>query len=197
MMPPCAKCNKTVYPTEKFSCLDKIWHKLCFKCDTCGMQLNLKNYKGYKKIPYCTTHYPDTGFTPIKDTPENLRLKQNTTNQSGAVYHQEFKNDIGKVTVVADDPETLRAKKSQQQASEVKYQESFKKDVGKITAVADDPETMRAKKSQEQASEVKYKGWLEGFLLLGDILLYGSSECILCFKLERKKLHCCLRKRCR
>ncbi len=30
------------------------WHKGCFRCEVCTMTLNMKNYKGYDKKPYCT-----------------------------------------------------------------------------------------------------------------------------------------------
>uniref|UniRef100_A0ABI8AEG4 LIM and SH3 domain protein 1 n=1 Tax=Felis catus TaxID=9685 RepID=A0ABI8AEG4_FELCA len=53
MNPNCARCGKIVYPTEKVNCLDKFWHKACFHCETCKMTLNMKNYKGYEKTPYC------------------------------------------------------------------------------------------------------------------------------------------------
>jgi len=158
MNPPCARCKKTVYPTEKLNCLDKIWHKLCFKCETCGMTLNMKNYKGYKKLPYCSAHYPTTKFTAVADTPENLRIKKNTTNQSGIVYHQEFEKEKGKFTSVTDDPETMRTKKTQQQASGIAYTQEFEKEKGKFTSVTDDPETMRTRKTQQQASGIAYKG---------------------------------------
>lgn len=29
------------------------WHKGCFHCEVCKMTLNMKNYKGYDKKPYC------------------------------------------------------------------------------------------------------------------------------------------------
>jgi len=121
MNPPCARCKKTVYPTEKLNCLDKIWHKLCFKCESCGMTLNMKNYKGYKKLPYCNAHYPTTSFTSVADTPENMRIKKNTSNQSGVVYQKEFAKEKGKFTSVTDDPETMRSKKTQLQASGIAY----------------------------------------------------------------------------
>uniref|UniRef100_A0A671Q6P1 LIM zinc-binding domain-containing protein n=1 Tax=Sinocyclocheilus anshuiensis TaxID=1608454 RepID=A0A671Q6P1_9TELE len=82
MNPACARCGKTVYPTEKISCLDKNWHKGCFHCEVCKMTLNMKNYKGYDKKPYCNAHYPKTSFTIVTDTPENLRLKQQSELQS-------------------------------------------------------------------------------------------------------------------
>lgn len=157
MNPPCARCKKTVYPTEKLNCLDKIWHKGCFKCDSCGMTLNMKSYKGYNKLPYCSAHYPTTKFSAVSDTPENMRIKKNTTNQSSAVYHKEFTKEKGKFTAVADDPETMRARKTQQNASDLKYHEKFEQDKGAFTAVADDPETMRTRKTQQQASDLAYK----------------------------------------
>ena len=75
MNPPCARCNKPVYPVEKMTCLDKVglhehctirvspqprllhqtWHKACFSCESCGLKLTMKTYKGYNKLPYCTT----------------------------------------------------------------------------------------------------------------------------------------------
>uniref|UniRef100_A0AAQ4NXG5 LIM zinc-binding domain-containing protein n=1 Tax=Gasterosteus aculeatus aculeatus TaxID=481459 RepID=A0AAQ4NXG5_GASAC len=56
MNPACARCGKIVYPTEKVSCLDKNWHKGCFHCEVCKMTLNMKNYKGYDKKPYCNAN---------------------------------------------------------------------------------------------------------------------------------------------
>lgn len=29
------------------------WHKRCFSCEVCKMTLNMKNYKGFEKRPYC------------------------------------------------------------------------------------------------------------------------------------------------
>uniref|UniRef100_A0A3Q0RNN9 LIM and SH3 domain protein 1 n=1 Tax=Amphilophus citrinellus TaxID=61819 RepID=A0A3Q0RNN9_AMPCI len=53
MNPLCSRCNLVVYPTEKVNCLDKYWHKGCFSCEVCKMTLNMKNYKGFEKRPYC------------------------------------------------------------------------------------------------------------------------------------------------
>ncbi|KAB0398660.1 hypothetical protein E2I00_013908, partial [Balaenoptera physalus] len=72
------------------------WHKACFHCETCKMTLNMKNYKGYEKKPYCNAHYPKQSFTMVADTPENLRLKQQSELQSQHFlppqikYHEEF-----------------------------------------------------------------------------------------------------------
>lgn len=121
MNPQCAKCRKTVYPMEKLNCLDQFWHKACFRCESCNMQLNMKNYKGYNKKPYCVAHYPTTKFTAVSDTPENLRLKKQQKQQSQIEYHKDFEKEKGHFTAVSDDPETMRAKKASAQASTVQY----------------------------------------------------------------------------
>ncbi|XP_077898230.1 LIM and SH3 domain protein 1 isoform X2 [Ictidomys tridecemlineatus] len=118
MNPNCARCGKIVYPTEKVNCLDKFWHKACFHCETCKMTLNMKNYKGYEKKPYCNAHYPKQSFTMVADTPENLRLKQQSELQSQVRYKEEFEKNKGKgFSVVADTPELQRIKKTQDQIS--------------------------------------------------------------------------------
>ena len=42
------------------------------------MTLNMKNYKGFDKLPYCNAHVPKAKATVVADTPENLRLKANS-----------------------------------------------------------------------------------------------------------------------
>ncbi|KAI4872374.1 hypothetical protein NFI96_033643 [Prochilodus magdalenae] len=128
MNPQCSRCNKIVYPTEKVNCLDKYWHKGCFSCEVCKMTLNMKNYKGFDKKPYCSQHYPKTSFTSVADTPENLRLMQQSKVQSQVLYKEEFEKNKGKgFSVVADTPEMQRIKKTQDQISNIKYHEEFEK----------------------------------------------------------------------
>nr|XP_020461111.1 LIM and SH3 domain protein 1 [Monopterus albus] len=128
MNPVCSRCNQIVYPTEKVNCLDKCWHKRCFSCEVCKMTLNMKNYKGFEKRPYCNAHYPKTQFTCVADTPENLRLKQQSKMQSQVLYREDFEKNKGKgFSVVADTPELQRIKKTQDQISNIKYHEEFEK----------------------------------------------------------------------
>ncbi|WAR06194.1 LASP1-like protein [Mya arenaria] len=103
-MPPkqCGRCSKTVYPTEELKCLDKVWHKGCFKCQVCNMTLNMKNYKGYDKLPYCNAHYPQLGHTAIQ-------------------YHADFEQQKGKKIQIAEDPEMLRVRKNMDVISNVTY----------------------------------------------------------------------------
>uniref|UniRef100_A0A6B2FYH3 LIM and SH3 domain protein 1 (Trinotate prediction) n=1 Tax=Myxobolus squamalis TaxID=59785 RepID=A0A6B2FYH3_MYXSQ len=76
----CAKCSKTVYPVERLSFLDKIWHKSCFSCTECEIVLTTKNAKGFEKNPYCSTHYPKLKPTVTPDDPKvaAARKAQNT-----------------------------------------------------------------------------------------------------------------------
>lgn len=117
----CSKCEKTVYPTEELKCLDKIWHKACFKCEVCGMTLNMKNYKGYDKMPYCSAHYPQTKHTQVADTPEARRIAENTKIQSQVQYHADFEKLKGHKTSVAEDPETARIKQNTAIQSNINY----------------------------------------------------------------------------
>uniref|UniRef100_A0A8C0VKT0 LIM and SH3 domain protein 1 n=1 Tax=Cyanistes caeruleus TaxID=156563 RepID=A0A8C0VKT0_CYACU len=149
MNPNCARCGKIVYPTEKVNCLDKFWHKSCFHCETCKMTLNMKNYKGYEKKPYCNAHYPKQSFTMVADTPENLRLKQQSELQSQIRYKEEFEKNKGKgFSVVADTPELQRIRKTQDQISNIKYHEEFERSrMGPSPSEGSEPERRNSQES--------------------------------------------------
>eukprot|EP00095_Tigriopus_kingsejongensis_P003572 maker-scaffold140_size315649-snap-gene-0.13 protein:Tk03572 transcript:maker-scaffold140_size315649-snap-gene-0.13-mRNA-1 annotation:"lim and sh3 domain protein lasp-like" len=121
MSKKCAKCEKTVYPTEELKCLEKVWHKACFKCQTCNMTLSMRNYQGFGKLPYCGAHVPKAKATIVSDTPEMKRLAENSKNQSTVKYHADFEASKGKFTQIADDPEILRIKANSQTISNVSY----------------------------------------------------------------------------
>ncbi|XP_042713563.1 nebulette isoform X14 [Chrysemys picta bellii] len=160
MNPQCARCGKVVYPTEKVNCLDKYWHKGCFHCEVCKMALNMNNYKGYEKKPYCNAHYPKQSFTTVADTPENLRLKQQSELQSQVKYKRDFEESKGRgFSIVTDTPELQRLKRTQEQISNVKYHEDFEKTKGRgFTPVVDDPVTERVRKNTQVMSDAAYKG---------------------------------------
>ncbi|XP_057160682.1 nebulette isoform X5 [Ursus arctos] len=160
MNPQCARCGKVVYPTEKVNCLDKYWHKGCFHCEVCKMALNMNNYKGYDKKPYCNAHYPKQSFTTVADTPENLRLKQQSELQSQVKYKRDFEESKGRgFSIVTDTPELQRLKRTQEQISNVKYHEDFEKTKGRgFTPVVDDPVTERVRKNTQVVSDAAYKG---------------------------------------
>ncbi|GAM19617.1 hypothetical protein SAMD00019534_027920, partial [Acytostelium subglobosum LB1] len=59
---PCKKCGVRVYQLEGVTAAKSCWHRTCFKCETCGWQLTLTNYKSINDKIYCKNHYPVTGF---------------------------------------------------------------------------------------------------------------------------------------
>jgi hypothetical protein len=136
MSKKCGKCDKTVYPAEELKCLDKVWHKICFKCTECGMALTMKNYKGFNKLPYCSAHYPQLKATVVADTPEFKRYDQITKQQSQVVYHKEYEANKGNVTSLADDPEIQR----QRQVTSIVSQASY---TGRSSSTAEEEIDMR------------------------------------------------------
>jgi len=66
--PKCEVCQKTAYPLESVTALEKTYHKACFKCVVCKGTLNLKNFKGYEGQIYCLTHTPKPKATSVTDS---------------------------------------------------------------------------------------------------------------------------------
>jgi len=56
----CGVCEKTVYLAEKIDVEikgdKKIYHKGCFRCSSCGLALNLRNYGSFNGILFCIPH---------------------------------------------------------------------------------------------------------------------------------------------
>ncbi|KAM3823462.1 LIM zinc-binding domain-containing Nebulette isoform 3-T3 [Vipera latastei] len=139
---------------------EEYWHKGCFHCEVCKMALNMNNYKGYEKKPYCNAHYPKQSFTTVADTPENIRLKQQSELQSQVKYKRDFEESKGRgFSIVTDTPELQRLKRTQEQISNVKYHEDFEKTKGRgFTPVVDDPVTERVRRNTQVVSDAAYKG---------------------------------------
>ncbi|XP_004412847.1 PREDICTED: nebulin-related-anchoring protein isoform X1 [Odobenus rosmarus divergens] len=73
----CSRCGYGVYPAEKISCLDQIWHKACFHCEVCKMMLSVNNFVSHQKKPYCHAHNPKNNtFTSVYHTPLNLNVRK-------------------------------------------------------------------------------------------------------------------------
>nr|KAF6457892.1 nebulin related anchoring protein [Rousettus aegyptiacus] len=73
----CSRCGYGVYPAEKISCLDQIWHKACFHCEVCKMMLSVNNFVSHQKKPYCHAHNPKNNtFTSVYHTPLNLNVEK-------------------------------------------------------------------------------------------------------------------------
>ncbi|NWV16155.1 LASP1 protein, partial [Origma solitaria] len=99
--------------------------------------------------PCPRSHYPKQSFTMVADTPENLRLKQQSELQSQIRYKEEFEKNKGKgFSVVADTPELQRIKKTQDQISNIKYHEEFERSrMGPVPSEAAEPERRNSQES--------------------------------------------------
>ncbi|OWF52791.1 LIM domain-containing protein WLIM2b-like [Mizuhopecten yessoensis] len=53
----CVICEKSVYANERIEAGGVAFHKFCFKCSECKMQLNLNNYAQDAKTLYCKNHF--------------------------------------------------------------------------------------------------------------------------------------------
>uniref|UniRef100_A0A8C5ISA2 LIM and SH3 domain protein 1 n=1 Tax=Junco hyemalis TaxID=40217 RepID=A0A8C5ISA2_JUNHY len=92
----------------------QFWHKSCFHCETCKMTLNMKNYKGYEKKPYCNAGWAG----PAVPCPLLCPHLQAVFCRPQIRYKEEFEKNKGKgFSVVADTPELQRIKKTQDQIS--------------------------------------------------------------------------------
>ncbi|XP_045147414.1 nebulin-related-anchoring protein isoform X1 [Echinops telfairi] len=81
----CSRCGYGVYPAEKISCIDQIWHKACFHCEVCKMILSVNNFVSHQKKPYCHAHNPKNNtFTSIYHTPLHLNTRKTAEPITGA-----------------------------------------------------------------------------------------------------------------
>jgi len=64
----CAVCGKTAYPLESVTAIEKTYHKSCFKCAVCRLQLTLTNFVGDDGKVYCKKHAPVAKATQVTDT---------------------------------------------------------------------------------------------------------------------------------
>jgi len=114
----CARCGKTVYVVEMLRCLDKPWHKGCFKCTTCGMTLNMKNYAATGGNPYCKAHYPMPVATGVAEVAP--AVDPNGYNQGGDQTTQESQ---GQSSVEVYEPQYGNQGQEQQFEQQEEYYE--------------------------------------------------------------------------
>ncbi|KAI8901096.1 hypothetical protein BC833DRAFT_578929 [Globomyces pollinis-pini] len=53
----CLVCQKNVYPMDKLSADDKVFHKSCFRCGHCNKTISLGNYAALNGVYYCKPHF--------------------------------------------------------------------------------------------------------------------------------------------
>ncbi|XP_003739719.1 LIM and SH3 domain protein Lasp [Galendromus occidentalis] len=124
----CTSCRKIVYPTERLSVLNQIFHRSCFRCSSCRAPLSLRSFTTVEGIPFCVAHAPSLRPSPITDTPEMKLAARAQKLVSKNTYQKDFEQDIkGKVLTVAEDLETLRVKKNGAVISDNQYQGTLRR----------------------------------------------------------------------
>jgi len=115
--PKCAICNKTAYPLESVTALDKAYHKGCFKCSVCNTAVNLKNFKGVDGKIYCATHTPKPASTAVADS---LAVKQalNAPKKTSEGLAKVSKTDVKAVGVGLDSVGTRNAMNAPRKVAE-------------------------------------------------------------------------------
>ncbi|KAH6563593.1 hypothetical protein BASA50_001630 [Batrachochytrium salamandrivorans] len=53
----CTICSKVVYPMDRLSADDKVFHKSCLRCGHCSKVLSLGNYAALNGVFYCKPHF--------------------------------------------------------------------------------------------------------------------------------------------
>eukprot|EP00731_Ephydatia_muelleri_P014134 Em0007g1444a len=134
------------------TCLDKTWHKACFSCESCGLKLTMKTYKGYNKLPYCATHYPTTKFTQVADTPESRRIADQQK-LSEIEYRKDKVESLKQFTPVASDVGTRQAQAASKLASSAAYTQREEEEPEPAPAPIRQPPPMAAQPPQPMVQQ--------------------------------------------
>ncbi|XP_024084722.1 LIM domain and actin-binding protein 1 isoform X16 [Cimex lectularius] len=55
----CKSCGKTVFAMEQVKAEKAVWHKNCFRCQTCNKQLTMDIYSSHEGTLYCKPHFKE------------------------------------------------------------------------------------------------------------------------------------------
>eukprot|EP01119_Soliformovum_irregulare_P003662 TRINITY_DN1455_c0_g1_i1.p1 TRINITY_DN1455_c0_g1~~TRINITY_DN1455_c0_g1_i1.p1 ORF type:complete len:618 (+),score=158.76 TRINITY_DN1455_c0_g1_i1:238-2091(+) len=108
----CLSCGKTVYAAEKLLVENKndkqLFHKSCFRCHTCEIILDLRNYGSADGHVYCKNHLKDvtatsrpaatavvqpTSFIPATETEERKPAEKNETSEAVSAKFKKFREE--------------------------------------------------------------------------------------------------------
>ena len=113
----CAICGKTAYPLESVTAIEKTYHKSCFKCSVCRLQLTLTNFVGEDGKVYCKKHAPVAKATAVTDTVA-MRQAANAPKRTAEGLGTVQKGTGDKATAVTDDISMQHAKSAPKRTAE-------------------------------------------------------------------------------
>jgi len=89
-------------PVEAIKGANLTWHKLCFRCKTCNIPLNLKTHLAFEGWVYCRVHYPPEqtkvsqfGNDKVSDSGEYSSSAQQSRADSSGYGGQVGQSDSG------------------------------------------------------------------------------------------------------
>ncbi|RTG83938.1 uncharacterized protein DC041_0001133 [Schistosoma bovis] len=53
----CFDCGKRIYPVDRISTGERVYHKACFRCATCQRTLLVGNFASLDGVIFCKPHY--------------------------------------------------------------------------------------------------------------------------------------------
>ncbi|XP_065217441.1 uncharacterized protein LOC135843452 isoform X3 [Planococcus citri] len=73
----CKACNKTVFAMELIKAERAVWHRNCFRCNTCNKQLTVDIYSSHEGKLFCKPHFKDL-FKPkvVVENEAPVKLKR-------------------------------------------------------------------------------------------------------------------------
>ncbi|MEE6486836.1 hypothetical protein FKM82_014715 [Ascaphus truei] len=154
---PCARCGFGVYPAEKTTCIDQIWHKACFHCEICKMILTVNNFVSYQKKPYCQAHNPKNNtFTSVYETPVNIHVKKQSEAVSEIKYREEGERFKSVFNWDMTSRELEQACKVEKLISQKAHQTAYEEGKSWYSDTVPDPEMVRVAQAQKTLSDLKY-----------------------------------------
>ncbi|BAF29883.1 Os12g0510900, partial [Oryza sativa Japonica Group] len=83
----CVGCNKTVYPIERVTVNNTMYHKSCFKCCHGGCTISPSNYIAHEGKLYCKHHHIQ--LIKEKGNFSQLENDHEKASQSGSVEDED------------------------------------------------------------------------------------------------------------
>ncbi|ELR23866.1 LIM domain containing protein [Acanthamoeba castellanii str. Neff] len=89
----CVRCQKTAYPLESVQVNENRWHKICFKCVTCKVQLNVKTFFYREGGAYCEK-CGSARFDKNAQTAETMETKNVKEKPKVSLVNEQFKGEL-------------------------------------------------------------------------------------------------------
>ena len=164
----CHACGKTVYPMDRLSVNDTLFHKRCFKCEKCQMQLGMGNYACLQGQFFCKPHYQQM-FKEKGNYDEGFGRQQHKAQWKQESYggsaRQDFTKPVSKETPAAEKKEEAEVekvleteeKKVEEELAKVDAEEKAFEEPADVPVVAEEEKAAEEPAAEEKAAEEEEK----------------------------------------